>query len=495
MEVDEIPVINDTQNSRSINGLDPKSIPTIDEDVRLELRRLGEPITYFGEGKAERRERLIKIISELPNTKFEFAYVEDNEEPNDIYLESEEDSEEEEDFYTPGSDALLQTRKEFLHYSLRKASRRNETQRELSKKQDFIKTLKHRRLVNSNLSKFELNGSQLISGNTRTLSAVRFSTDNSSIACGSWDGTMYILNKGDLKTKFYLGAGYHTEKVSALDWGSNSSNQMLATGGNEGTINIWSVPPSEDQPQKLKPSLTIKDAHQHRISKTLFHPIGNIVVSTSFDQTWKMWDINRPEEELIQQEGHSKEIFAGSFHPDGGLFATGGLDAIGRIWDLRSGRSIATLQSHIKGIYSMDWSPNGYHLATSSGDCSIKIWDLRKLDNSNHTGELFSIPSHTKLVSDVKFFHKRIGDKQHNQLTSSVTDENGENPELLDVNGSFVASASYDGIVNIWSADNWVKVKSLKGHSDKVMSCDISGDGNHIVSSGWDRSVKLWGMP
>jgi len=49
-------------------------------------------------------------------------------------------------------------------------------------------------------------------------------------------------------------------------------------------------------------------------------------------------------------------------------------------------------------------------------------------------------------------------------------------------------------MVNIWSADNWGKVKSLKGHSDKVMSCDISGDGCFIVSSGWDRSVKLWSV-
>ena len=495
MEIDEIPIVNDPQLNKVTHLLDPKDVPTIDEEVRIELRRLGEPITYFGEGKAERRERLIKLVSELPNTNFKFAYVEENNKDGEGSDDDiEEDQDEDEDFYTPGSEALLESRRGLLHYSLQKSSKRNELQKNLSKQQDFIKTLKHRRTINSNLSKFSLYGTQLISGNTRTLSVVRFSSDSSLIACGSWDGTVYVLNRHDLKTKHYLGPGHHAEKVSALDWDLYNSNRFMVTGGNEGTINFWTIPDSDTEPQKMTPSLSIKDAHEHRISKTLFHPTGKYVVSTSFDQTWKLWDIEKPQDALVQQEGHSKEVFCASFHPDGGLLSTGGLDAIGRIWDLRCGRSIATLQGHIKGIYSMDWSPNGYHLATASGDCAAKIWDIRKFDNSNLNGELFSIPSHTKLVSDIRFFQRRDDTKPLGQLTTTVTDEFDKNPEQLDTNGTFLASASYDGTVNIWSADNWVKVKSLKGHSDKVMSCDISGDGCFIVSSGWDRSVKLWSV-
>lgn len=497
MEIDEIPIVNEPKINQGIHILNPKDVPTIDEEVRAKLRSMGEPITYFGEGKAERRERLIKLVSELPNTNFKFAYVEENSKEEEVEGSDDdiEEDEEDEDFYTPGSEALLESRKRILQYSLQKSSERHELQKIISKKQDFVKTLKHRRTINSNLSKFALYGTQLLSGNTRTLSAVRFSSDSSLIACGSWDGSVYVLSREDLKTKHYLGPGHHTEKVSALDWDLFNNNRLIVTGGNEGTINFWTASDTNDtEPQKMAPSATIKDAHQHRISKTLFHPTGKYVVSTSFDQTWKLWDIENSQEALVQQEGHSKEVFCGSFHPDGGLLSTGGLDALGRIWDLRCGRSIAILQGHIKGIYSMDWSPNGYHLATASGDCAVKIWDIRKFDNSNLNGELFSIPSHTKLVSDVRFYHKRDSTKPLGELSTTVTDEFGQNPEPLDTSGTFLASASYDGMVNIWSADNWVKVKSLKGHSDKVMSCDISGDGCFIASSGWDRSVKLWSV-
>lgn len=396
---------------------------------------------------------------------------------SDPNLDDSVSESEDEDFYTPGSQALYDSRVDILHTSLNKAASRTDTFRSRTRKQDFIKILKHRRHINSRLGQFELYGSQLIPGNTRAVSAVRFSPDSKSIACGSWNGSVYILGESDLALENQLAPGHHTEKVSAIDW---SPANLVVSGGQEGNINVWDITAMK------KPVVSIKAAHDNRITKTLFHPSGKYFASTSLDQTWKLWDPTKPKEALIQQEGHSKEVFAGSFHPDGGLFATGGLDAIGRIWDLRSGRSIATLQQHIKGIYSMDWSPNGQHLATASGDCSVKIWDLRKLDHGSK--EIFSIPAHTKLVSDVRFFSRQHADT----LSKPVTNEADEDPETLDSNGTFLVTSSYDGLVNIWSADNWVLTKSLKGHNDKVMSCDINGDGSSIASSGWDRSVKMW---
>lgn len=479
MEIDALPVTNDPRNAAN-SHIDPRNVPTNDPDVRLELRRLGEPVTCFGEGKPERRARLIRVLEAQPHTNFGFAYVQNENEDLEAILEDEDD---EEDFYTPGTEALLEARKALLLFSLERAQKRTEKQRTASKAQNFFRTLKHRRNINLDLAKTELFGTQIVSGNTRTLSAVRFNGSGSKVAAGSWDGSVYVLNSVDLSTAKVLLLGHHTEKVSALDW-DVFGLERLVTGGNEGNINVWDT---SEPAEKMAPVISLPGAHSARITKTLFHPNGRFLASTSFDQTWKLWDLQRPEKELLEQEGHSKEVFSASFHPDGGLLATGGLDAIGWLWDLRSGRSIATLQSHIKGIYSMDWSDNGYHVATASGDCSVKIWDIRRLNSPDK--ELFSIPAHTKLVSEVRFFHKRGS----TSLERPVTDDNDEGPETLSANGTFLATAGYDGVVNLWSADNFVRVKCLQGHGDKVMSCDISGDGSTVVSCGWDRSVKVWG--
>lgn len=467
------PVVNDPHANGAGGSIG--HVPTDDLDVRIELRKLGEPITLFGEREAERRDRLLRLLGEQKHTNFEVAEVEASDESG-----MEDSEEEDEEFYTPGLEELLSARKDILEQSVENAARRLTKQRLDARKYDALRTLKHRRHINLQLKQFELNGSYTLQGNTRTLSGVRINSTNSKVACGSWDGNFFILDK-ELVDNFTqvsrLAPGFHNEKVT-LAWSPTEEN-VLVSGGAEGTLNVWRY----NSEPKLKPTATVKQAHSGRIARVEVHPGGEYVATTSFDQTWKLWDINRLETELVEQEGHDKEVYAASFHSDGSLLATGGLDAIGRVWDLRSGRSIAVLEGHIKGIYSMDWSPNGYHLASASGDCSIKIWDMRKAGQ-----ELFSIPAHTKLVSDVRFLSKT----EASPLASPQTDENGQTPKVLDASGTYLASSSYDGTVKLWSADNWVAVNTLRGHTDKVMNCDISKDGLYVVSCGWDRALRVW---
>ena len=45
----------------------------------------------------------------------------------------------------------------------------------------------------------------------------------------------------------------------------------------------------------------------------------------------------------------------------------------------------------------MKFLPNSYQVATGSADNTVKIWDLRRKTN------IYTVPAHTKLVSDVKF--------------------------------------------------------------------------------------------
>lgn len=468
------PVVNDPVKPDKLLHL---QAPTDDGDVRAELRQLGEPITLFGEGKLERRERLLRLLAEQKHTNITVADIETESDDMD------EDSidEEDEEFYTPGLETLVAARRDILETSVERARVRAQKQAATASTYNFAQVLRHRRSINAQLKQFELNGSYTVKGNTRALSGVRVNKSDHLIACASWDGHISIFNRtaDSIHQTGRLKPGYHSEKAT-LAWSPHDSDAFVS-GGAEGTLNIWKVGDAE----ALKPVHQTVRAHGARIARTEFHPTGKYVATTSFDHTWKLWDMERPQTELLEQEGHAKEVFACSFHPDGSLLATGGLDAVGRVWDLRSGRSIAVLEGHIKGIHSMDWSPNGYHLASASADCSVKIWDMRKRD----AGELFSIPAHTKIVSDVRF----LGSAEASALAVPVTDENEENPTVLDVSGTYLATSSYDGTVKVWSADNWINIRTLSGHTDKVMSVDIGKDGAYIVSCGWDRTIRLWG--
>ncbi|EMG49285.1 hypothetical protein G210_0009 [Candida maltosa Xu316] len=363
MEFKDIPIINDT------------IVPDSDAEIRQKLQELGHPMVLPNETEELRKQRYINITQPTDHQNIDNS--------GDEIEEDEE--EEEEEFYTPGVEAVFDKRKDILSFSVLRASERLKRLKAMnpvpmSNKYDderFIEILESRRSLNSQLSQFDMYGTQLIPGNTRAISCVRYSKMSEYIAVGSWDGSVSILNSNDLLVvKRAVPGKYHTEKVSALDWDMSNDHidkNKLVSGGNEGTLNLWTI----EGKDAFTPEISIKEAHDQRITKTLFHPISDLIISTSFDKTWKLWDMSK-QTELYQQEGHSKEVFSGAIHPDGSLFTSGGLDGAVITWDLRSGRSILSFGNHLGGIYSVDWSSNGYHLVAGDANGVIRVYDIYK---------------------------------------------------------------------------------------------------------------------
>ncbi len=56
--------------------------------------------------------------------------------------------------------------------------------------------------------------------------------------------------------------------------------------------------------------------------------MGAHLGTASYDQTWRLWDLETGAC-LLEQEGHSRSVYTLAFQGDGTLAASGGLDAIG----------------------------------------------------------------------------------------------------------------------------------------------------------------------
>ena len=446
------------------------AVPTDDGRVRARLRELGEPMTLFGEGPGDRRDRLRELLT----TQAE-EYGDDDMAMGED--EAQAQGEQEEEFYTEGLPELFEARKDIARYSLPRARARVASQK-VESTIPLRTHIKHRKAVKERLQGFDLYGSQI--AGDRPVSIARFSPDGATIAAGNWSGGIKLLDVPNLDEKRVLRG--HTDRVGGISWapgatlpgsGVSAAAVNLASGGAEGEVHLWSL--EQDTP------VATLSGHTGRVCRVEFHPSGRYVASASYDTTWRLWDVPTTTE-LQLQEGHSREVYALSFHADGSLLASAGLDSIGRIWDLRTGRTIMVLDGHIREIYALDWSPDGHRVLSGSGDGWAKCWDVRMVRGVGGVG------AHRGVVSDLRWFKGADGPGAGAELRRD--DKGDAQPREA---GTFVVSGGFDKKVNIFSADDWALAKSLSGHSGNVLSVDVSGDGRWIASSGHDRTVKLWG--
>jgi len=114
---------------------------------------------------------------------------------------------------------------------------------------------------------------------------------------------------------------------------------------------------------------------------------------------------------------------------------------------------------HVKKMISLKFMPHCYQIASGSDDNTVKIWDLRK------KACIYTVPAHTKLVSDIKF------EEEYVMLTTS-----------------------YDNKCKIWSTGDWVLIRTLTGHENKITSVSVTKDLQNIITTSFDRTFKLWQM-
>jgi U4/U6 small nuclear ribonucleoprotein PRP4 len=106
----------------------------------------------------------------------------------------------------------------------------------------------------------------------------------------------------------------------------------------------------------------------------------------------------------------------------------------------------------------------------------------------------------------VRFFHLPEGPKTH-ALSADVgmSDSDGKSdPDASNDrdtkaeeewhyrSGLYLVSGGYDGLVKIWSADDWQLLRTLTTDASKVMSVDFSSDTKLLASATYNRNFQLF---
>ncbi|WP_299489892.1 pentapeptide repeat-containing protein [Acaryochloris sp. IP29b_bin.137] len=145
----------------------------------------------------------------------------------------------------------------------------------------------------------------------------------------------------------------------------NFSGDVLAVGNCNG-FSIWDLT-----------TLTLKHrftGHADYLRYLAFSPDGQLIASSSWDNTIKLWNLE--EESEIATLHEYTCVTCLTFSSTGSLFASGDRDGIIKFWDLETLSVLLSFRGHDRDVENLIFSADNQFLVSSGDDRKIRLWQI-----------------------------------------------------------------------------------------------------------------------
>lgn len=239
-------------------------------------------------------------------------------------------------------------------------------------------------------------------------------------------------------------------------------------------------------------------AHKDSVQFIDISTDGTWLVSGSFDERMKLWDLEN-KKELWDVQGNFMSCEVVEIHPNNRIVASGGGGVY--IWDSKTKSKIIELRGHKNWVFCLTFSSNGKYLATGSMDNTIKIWDTESWELLNtlrgHNNSLFHLSFFSNdelLVSSARDNSIMIWDVQEGRSIKKIEGfPNTVYCTLPDKNNKFFYSACHDNNIYIYN-ENYKCISQLEGHNNGIMCMCIMEDMNLLCSGDRDGVINFWDL-
>ncbi|MDR1949338.1 MAG: caspase family protein [Spirochaetaceae bacterium] len=280
----------------------------------------------------------------------------------------------------------------------------------------------------------------------------------------------------------------HTHYVLAVAF--SSDGRRIVSGSYNDTVKVWDV--------ETGVLIRTLSGHTSSVNSVAFSPDGRRIVSGSQDNTIKVW--NAENGTLIRTLSHSDWILSVAFSPDGRRIVSGAQDNTIKVWNAETGALIRTLSGHGNNVFSVTFSSDGRRIVSGSWDDTVKVWNaetgtlIRTL--SGHTNRVRSVafsPDGRRIVSGANDKNIKVWNAETGTLIRTLSGHgNAVTSVAFSPDGWRIVSGSYDNTIKVWNAETGALIRTLSGHRDVVMSVAFSPDGRRIVSGSQDNTIKVW---
>ncbi|MGH3875366.1 MAG: WD40 repeat domain-containing protein, partial [Pseudonocardiaceae bacterium] len=171
----------------------------------------------------------------------------------------------------------------------------------------------------------------VLTGHHEAVRSVTFSP-NGQILAGSDHSEIVLWNFANPAQPRRLGQPLtgHTKGVWSMAF--SSDGKTLATGSEDHTVILWDLT-NPAEPHRLRQPLR----HREMVSSVAFSPDGKTLATGSSDRTVTLWDVTNPSQPTAWNSplvGHGAPVLSVVFSPNGKTLASGSADGTAILWDL-----------------------------------------------------------------------------------------------------------------------------------------------------------------
>ncbi len=204
--------------------------------------------------------------------------------------------------------------------------------------------------------------------------------------------------------------------------------------------------------------------------------------------------------------GHSYMVWSLAFSPDGKLLASGSSDASIRLWEVETGVEVGIIEDHLSLIRSVSFSPSGSILASSSCDGTVRLWDVHSLRpirapirgginvyvvTFSPDGAQLALVANPRedLPATVQVYETATWELQWAHVPGGRTSEYAAS---FSPDGTLLATGGFGRRIEVRNAKTGELLHTLSGHADHVWGIAFTADGERIISTAKDETMRVW---
>ena len=278
----------------------------------------------------------------------------------------------------------------------------------------------------------------------------------------------------------------------------NSNNKQIISSSYDGTMIVW------DLNNLTKPH--IGRGHKSLINDISISPSGFYIASASSDKTIRIWSnqYDYSSNKDIQSsviKHHTAPVKSVDFSIDSRLICSGSDDKTVKIVSVADRKLLATLNGHKNWVKCTRFNRDSKLIASGSDDKTLRLWDVERKElcftfDNEHKGAVNSVRFHpdNSCLATACFDTKiRLFDIRSKQLIQVYPHHAAPATCVaFHPSGNYLASTSYDETIKIYDLRMGEVLYTLQSHEGAIMCVSFSNYGDYMATGGHDSNVGIW---